>query len=116
MNRVANLARNEKISFMKVVYSLFYRDDKIEGWEKNIIKSLSLSFNFNPKDESEYVSKLFSDLNSVAQEINRISDKRTKIYLLNIIEETFSKSNKIWKGKETNKDSSLNFLKRKINL
>jgi len=99
---------------MKVIYSLFFIDDKIEAWEKTVLENLCKTFGLTFQDESAYVAKLFSNVELVAGEINKIKDLKTRQYLIRIIEEGVDKSSRSWFSKNEKQKDNIEKLKKLV--
>jgi len=93
-NGVIELSKESKLSFMRVIYSIFQRDNELSNAESAILKTLRTVFSLSPQDEPDYNHNLYSDLPRLAAEINEIGDDDTRGWLMYIIFDLFEKGSK----------------------
>ena len=102
---VESLTKEEKMSFMKVIYSLILHNDKIPKWEQEVIDSLNFIFSLSKNDLTKCKVKLYPDSVAIAKEINKINDERSRYYLIRIIWDIFKQDDSdSWFGTIDDKD------------
>lgn len=89
------LSEEEKISFLKVVYSVCMLDKKLSQEEEDILDALKKVFNIDKFDQIKL------DSNEITSEINKIKKTIPIIYLFNILYELgkYYKKEENWKPK-----------------
>ena len=99
MDKPLVLSKDEQIRFMRAIYSVFFRDEKINDTEKSVLSLLNNCFNLSTKDYKHYVHTNEVD---IAKEINSINDIRVRVYFMRIILDVYREEIKEWfQGAET---------------
>jgi len=96
MNSLKELHKEDKLHFMRVIYSLIMSDDQVSSDEEKTLQALGKTFALKPEDEAMYKYILYPYMNQIADEINAISDIYTRGLLMLIVWDIFKKNNKKW--------------------
>ncbi len=83
------LTMRERVCFLKVLYSFFLRDDKLTSIEEGVLSMLQKAFNIEGDQQKEFQVRFFSNVESMADEVNKIADVNARVYLLAIIKELY---------------------------
>ena len=86
MQKPLQLTKEEKLCFMRALYSIFYRDRGINTSERSVLDLLNRCFDISTNDYQHYVHVNVAD---IAKEINAISDVRVRIYFMRIIHDVY---------------------------
>jgi hypothetical protein len=89
MRKPVSLTLRESISFLRVVHSFFLRDEKLSPVETEVLSMLVAAFQIKVEQQKEFQVLFFSNVESMAEEINKISDPNVRLYLLAIIYELY---------------------------
>jgi len=93
MQKPISLSADEKIRFMGSLYSIFYRDEKIDKTEGEVLRMLGQVFLVH---QNQYRQLANPSPEIIANEINSISDIRVRIYFMSIIHEVYRKEIDTW--------------------
>lgn len=84
-----SLSQEEQLRFMRALYAVFNRDDKINSTERAVLNSLGQTFGLNPREYEQFTQLTCENL---ANEIGLIRDIRIRGYFLAIIYDVFTHS------------------------
>ncbi|MDP1905553.1 MAG: hypothetical protein Q8M09_15105 [Pseudomonadota bacterium] len=114
MKKPISLTFDEKFKFMVSLYSVFYRDNKIDKTEGEVLRIFGQVFGMH---QNQYKHLANPSLQYIANEINSISDVRARIYFMSIIYEVYRKGLDSWPWpKPDNFPQIYSFLSEKIKL
>jgi hypothetical protein len=93
------LNEEDRMRLMRAVYSVFWRDDQINGVERSVLTALNQLFDLHVKD----YDIPFRRAVDIAKEVNAIRNVRARIYFMRIIHDVYKKEiTDIWfMGPET---------------
>ena len=86
MQKALQLSKEDKMRFMRALYSIFVRDKHINPTERAVLHLLNQCFNISTSDYQHYVHINVAD---IAKEINAIKDVRVRVYFMRIIHDTY---------------------------
>lgn len=99
MNKGFQLSREDRLHFMRALYSVFRRDHDVNEVEQRVLDTLNQIFCLHANDYKHYVHVNTED---IANEINAVADIRVRIYFLRIIHDVYRKEVQVWfKGPES---------------
>jgi hypothetical protein len=114
MQKPISLTSDEKIRFMVSLYSIFYRDNKIDKTEGEVLRMFGQIFGLH---QNQYRLLANPSPEYIANEINSISDVRVRIYFKSIIHEVYRKGVGFWPIRDNDKFLEIYFiLSEKIKL
>ena len=97
MDKPLELSKDDQLRLMRSLYSVFYRDEKINDIEQSVLSLFNNCFDLKTKDY-------------IANEINLIKDVRVRIYFMRIILDVYREEIKEWFN-GASKDHALQFRK-----
>ena len=118
MDKPLELSKDEQLRLMRSIYSVFYRDEKINDIEQSVLTLLNKCFGLTTKDYKHYV---YNNVIDIANEINLINDVRVRIYFMRIILDVYREEIKEWFNGEST-DHAMKFrlmynsLQNRINI
>ena len=86
MQQSLQLSKEEKMRFMRALYSIFFRDNHINSLERSVLNLLNQCFDISTSDYQYYVHV---KVEGIAKEINAIQDMRVRIYFMRIIHDIY---------------------------
>lgn len=89
MKKPVSISPQEGISFLKVVHSFFLRDEKLTPVEENVLSMLVAAFQIKGSQQKEFQVMFFTNVDSMAEEIHKITDRNVRLYLLATIQEIY---------------------------
>ncbi len=107
MDKPLELSKDDQLRLMRSLYSVFYRDEKINDIEQSVLTLFNNCFDLKTKDYRLYV---FTNVVDIANEINLIKDVRVRIYFMRIILDVYREEIKEWFN-GASKDHALQFRK-----
>ncbi len=87
------LSKEEKMRFMRALYSVFIRDGSLNDAEHPVLRSLNDCFDISISDYQHYVHVKVAD---IAKEINAIQDVRVRVYFMRIIYDVYHEETQFW--------------------
>ncbi len=87
MQQPLQLNKEEKLHFMRALYSVFFRDNKINAIEQSVLHLLNQCFGVSTSDYQHYVHV---KVEGIAKEINAIQDVRVRVYFMRIIHDVYN--------------------------
>ena len=99
MDKPLELSKDDQLRLMRAIYSVFYRDEKINDIEQSVLTLLNNCFDLKAKDYRHYVHTNVID---ISNEINLIKDVRVRIYFMRIILDVYREEIKEWFGASKN--------------
>ncbi|WP_428354990.1 hypothetical protein [Methyloprofundus sp.] len=105
MQKPLQLTQEEKLRFMRALYSIFIRDGEPNDAEHPVLRLLNECFNLSISEYQHYVHINDAD---IAKEINAIQDVRVRIYFMRIIHDVYREEIQYW-FKGPNTDDSKRF-------
>jgi hypothetical protein len=120
MKKPVSITPFEGISFLKVVHSFFLRDEKLTPVEENVLSMLVAAFQIKAPHQKEFQVMFFTNVDSMAEEIHKITDRKVRLYLLAIIQELYriekKTSRRFSKDERETFESTYNSLLRKVKI
>ena len=86
MQQPLQLNKEEKLRFMRALYSIFVHDKHVNSTERAVLHLLNQCFDISTSDYQHYVHIKVAD---IAKEINAIRDVRVRVYFMRIIHDTY---------------------------
>jgi hypothetical protein len=105
VDKPLELSKDDQLRLMRSIYSVFYRDEKINDIEQSVLTLLNNCFDLKTKDYKHYV---YTNVVDIANEINLINDVRVRIYFMRIILDVYREEIKDWFN-GASKDHALQF-------